>query len=71
MTSYSITHNSHTAVIYCTSARQQFAFIDHTMFNSKLTIQFVPITFVQFAHTIVLTIILPTNASHSSAKCVT
>ena len=29
-------------VIYCTSARQQFAFIHNTMFNSKLTIQLVP-----------------------------
>ena len=58
-------------VIYCTSARQQFAFIDNTMFNSKLTIQFVPITFVQFAHTRVLTIVLPSNACHSTSKWVT
>ena len=46
-------------VIYCTSARQQFAVIHSTMFNSKLTIQLVPISFVQFAHTRVLTIVLP------------
>ena len=32
-------------IIYCTSARQQFAFIHNIMFNSKLTIQLVPIMF--------------------------
>ena len=58
-------------VIYCTSARQQFAFIHNTMFNSKLTIQLVPIIFVQFAHTRVLTIVLPSHACHSTAKWVT
>ena len=41
-------------VIYCTSARQQFAFIHNRMFNSKLTILVVSIIFVQFAHTRVL-----------------
>ena len=41
------------------------------MFNSKLTIQFVPITFVQFAHTRVEAITLQSNACHSTAKCVT
>ena len=46
-------------VIYCTSVRQQFAIIHNGMFNSKLTIQLVPIIFVQFAHTRVLTIVLP------------
>ena len=44
-------------VIYCTSARQQFPVIHNKMFNSKLTIQLVPIIFVQFAHTRVLTIV--------------
>ena len=41
------------------------------MFNSKLTIQLVPIIFVQFAHTRVLTIVLPSHACHSTAKWVT
>ena len=59
------------AVIYCTSAREQFAFIDNTMFNSKHTIQFFLITFVQFAHIQVLHIILQSNACHSTARCVT
>ena len=58
-------------VIYCTPARQQFAVIHDTMFNSKLTIQLVPIIFVQFAHTRVLTIVLPSHACHSTAKWVT
>ena len=58
-------------VIYCTSARQQFAFIHKTMFNSKLTLQLVPIIFVKFAHTRVLTIVLPSHACHSTAKWVT
>ena len=58
-------------VFYCTSARQQFAVIHNTMFNSKLTIQLVPIMFVQFAHTRVLTIVLPSHACHSTAKWVT
>ena len=57
-------------VIYCTSARQQFAVIHNTMCNSKLTIQLVPIIFVQFAHTRVLTIVLPSHACHSTAKWV-
>ena len=55
-------------VIYCTSARQQFAVIHNTMFNSKLTIQLFPIIFVQFAHTRVLTIVLPSNTCHSTAN---
>ena len=55
-------------VIYCTSARQQFAVIHNTMFNLKLTIQLVPIIFVQFAHTRVLTIVLPSHACHSTEK---
>ena len=58
-------------VIYCTTARQQFAVIHNTMFNSKLTIQFVPIIFVQFAHTRVLTIVLPSHACHITANLVT
>ena len=58
-------------VIYCTSARQQFAVIYNTMFNSQLTIQLVPIIFVQFAHTRVLAIVLPSHACHSTAKWVT
>ena len=37
-------------VMYCTSARQQFAAIHNTMCNSKLTIQLVPIIFELFAH---------------------
>ena len=49
-------------VIYCTSARQQFAFLYNRMCNSKLTIQVVPIIFVQFVHTRVLTIVLPSHA---------
>ena len=57
-------------VIYCTYARQQFAVI-HNTFNSKLTIQLVPIIFVQFALTRVLTIVLPSHAYHSTAKWVT
>ena len=41
-----VSHTQFThAVIYCTSARQQFAFIHNTMFNSKLTIQLVPVNF--------------------------
>ena len=58
-------------VIYCTSARWQFAVIHITMLNSKLTIQLIPIIFVQFAHTRVLTIVLPSHACHSTAKWVT
>ena len=58
-------------VIYCTSARQQFALIRNTMFNSKLTIQLVPIIFVQFVHTRVLNIVLPSHACHSSVKWIT
>ena len=58
-------------VIYCTSARQQFSVIPNTMFHSKLTIQLVPIIFVQFAHTRVLTTVLPSHACHSTAKLVT
>ena len=58
-------------VIYCTSARQQFAVIHNTKFNSKLEIQLVPIIFVQIAHTRVLTIVLPSHACHSTAKWVT
>ena len=54
-------------VIYCTSARQQFA----VMHNTKLTIKLVPIIFVQFAHTRVLTIVLPSHACHSTAKWIT
>ena len=57
--------------IYSTSSRQQFAFIHNTMFNSKLTIQLVPITFVLFPHTRVLTIVLSSNACHSTYKWVT
>ena len=37
----------------------------------KLTIQLVPIIFVQFAHTRVLTIVLPSHACHSTEKWVT
>ena len=55
-------------VIYSTSARQQFSVIHNTMFNSKLTIQLVSIIFVQFAHTRVLTTVLPSHACHSTAK---
>ena len=58
-------------LIYCTSARQQFAVIQNTMFNSKLTIQLVPIIFVQFAHTRVLTIVLLSHACHSTVKWTT
>ena len=58
-------------VIYCTSARQQFAVIHNRMFHSKLTIQLVPIISVQFGHTRVLTIVLPAHACHSTAKWVT
>ena len=58
-------------VINCTFARQQFAVIHNTMFNLKLTIKLVPIIFVQFAHTRVLTIVLPSHACHSTAKWVT
>ena len=58
-------------VIYCTSARQHSTVIHNRMFNSKLTIQLVPIIFVQFAHTRVLTIVLPSHACHSTAKWVT
>ena len=58
-------------VIYCTSARQQFAVNHYTMINTKLTIQLVPIIFVQFAHTRVLTTVLPSHACHSTAKWVT
>ena len=58
-------------VIYCTSARQKFAFIHNPMFNSKLTIQLVPIIFVQCAHTRVVTIVLPSHTCHSIAKWVT
>ena len=58
-------------VIYFTSARQQFGVIHNTMFNSKHTIQLVPIIFVQFVHTRVLTIVLPSHACHSTAKWVT
>ena len=58
-------------IIYCTSARQQFSVIPNTMFNSKLTIQLVPIIFVQFAHTRVLTIVLSSHACHTTAKWVT
>ena len=55
-------------LIYCTSARQQFAVIHNTMFNSKLTIQLVPIIFVQFAYTRILTIVFPSHACHSNAR---
>ena len=58
-------------VIYCTSSRQQFAFIHNTMFNLKLTIQLVLITFVLLPHTRVLTIFLSSNACHSTYKWVT
>ena len=58
-------------VIYCTSARQQFSVIPNTVFNSKLTIQLVPIIFVQFAHTRVLTPVLPSHACYRTAKLVT
>ena len=57
-------------VIYCTSARQQFSVIPNTMFHSKLTIQLVPIIFY-FAHTRVMTTVLPSHACHSTAKLVT
>ena len=53
------TYNNIRLTISCTSARQQFAVIHNRMFNSKLTIQLVPIIFVQFANTRVLTIVLP------------
>ena len=58
-------------VMYCTCARQQFAVIHDTMCNSKVTIQLVPIVFVQFAHTRVLTIVIPSHACYSTAKWVT
>ena len=58
-------------VIYCTSARQQFTVIHNTMFHSKLTIQLVPIIFVQLAHTRVVTTDLPSHACHRTAKWVT
>ena len=58
-------------VICCTSSRQQFAFIHNTMLNSKLTIQLVPITFVLLPHTRILTIVLSSNACHSTYKWVT
>ena len=58
-------------VVYCTSARQQFAVIHNTMYNSKFTIQLVPIIFVQFAHTRVLTIVIQLHACYSTAKWVT
>ena len=57
-------------VIYCKSARQQFSVIPNTMFHSKLTIQLVPIIFVQFAHTRVLTTVLPSHVCHWTAKLV-
>ena len=57
--------------IYSTSSRQQFAFIHNTMFNSKLTTWLVPITFVLLPHTRVLTIVLSSNACHSTYKWVT
>ena len=58
-------------VICCTSSRQQFAFIHNAMFNSKLTIHLVTITFVLIPHTRVLTIVLSSNACHSTYKWVT
>ena len=57
--------------IYSTSSRQQFVFIHNIMFNSKLKIQLVPITFVLLPHTRVLTIVLSSNACHSTYKWVT
>ena len=41
------------------------------MFNSKLTIKLVPITFTLFACTRVLTTVLPANECHSTNKWVT
>ena len=55
-------------VMYCTCARQQFAVIHNKMCNSKLTIQLVPIIFVQFTHTRVLTIFIPSHTWYSIAK---
>ena len=71
MTSYRINTKFTPDVIYCTAARQQFSFIHNTMFDSTFTIQLVPITFVKFVHTSVLTIVLPPNACHSTSKWVT
>ena len=51
--------------------RQQFAFIYNTMFNSKLTMKLVPITFAPFACTRILTTVLPSNEYYSTNKWVT
>ena len=69
--SYRIKHNSHLISFSPHLSRQQFAFIHNTMFNSKLRIQLVPITFVLLPNTRVLTIVLSSNACHSTYKWVT
>ena len=51
--------------------QQQFAVIYNTMYNSKLTIKLVPITFALFACTRVLTTGLPSNECHTTNKWVT
>ena len=55
--------------MYCTSSRQQFAVI-HNMQCLPQSLQFssLPITFVQFPHKRVLTIVLPLNGCHSTSK---
>ena len=58
-------------VIYCTSARKEFAVNHYTMLNSRLTIQLVLITFVQFPHKRALTMVSPSNGCHSNSKWVT
>ena len=71
MTSYSITHNSHMLSFTAHLQDSNLLSLITQCLTPNLQFQFVPITFVQFAHTIVLIIILPSNACQSTAKCVT
>ena len=71
MISYSITHNSHLMSFTAHLQGKQFAVIHYTVFNSNLAIQLVLITFIQFAHKMVLTMVLPSHGCHSNLQWVT
>ena len=71
MTSHSITHSSHTLSFTAHLCNSNLLSLITQCLTQNIQVQFFPITFVQFAHTKVLTIILQSNACHSTAKCVT
>ena len=71
MTSYLITHSSHILSFTVHLQDSNLLSLITQCLTQNILFSFSQITFVQFAHTKVLSIILQSNACHSTAKCVT